>query len=459
MINTIRSEYSHYSPLWQRVRDVVAGEDQVKQKGRTYLPSKIRDNADYLNYLSRAIFVNYTGKILNLSLGQLFRNLPTLTNIPYYLSEDVDLRGTSITNWSRFIARELMITNRVGLWIDYSNVLDRPYISTYKAEEIINWYYADTADGISDLQYVILSGFNNVVENFEVKQVKTYTVLYLNENEQFTVDRYQENQSIKSKDKLELLSSVVPVCDGQPLDFIPFVILDLNGQPDSIHNSPLLDVANLNLAHYRDSADHQTRLHLFAIPTIITKGYNSKDNPIFPLCGTAEVDTQYGDVKFLELSATNPLADELKRKEETISQIGSSFLSGAGRYVASAQTAQINQEADFCTLSDISNSMSEQITKVLNILAIWLSEQETAEPLVIRYNTVFEEPSLVQGQLTELMSAVLSGVISYDAFYHQLYKNKFYPAGSTIEQEKEAIKQSQKDIIDNRSQIPGYTTS
>lgn len=457
MITTIRSEYSHFAPLWQRVRDVVAGEDQVKTKARTYLPSVLKGETEYRNYLSRSVFINYTGKILNLSLGQLFRNLPTVANLPDYIAADIDLRGTNLPNWSRFIARELMITNRVGLWVDYSDTTGRPYISTYKAEEIINWHYANTSDGIADLQYVILSGFDNIVEDYEIKQVKTYTVVYLNDEGQFTVDRYKENHAARNKEKLELISSVVPVCDGQPLDFIPFAILDLTGQPDSIHNAPLLDVANLNLAHYRDSADHQTRLHLFALPTVVTKGYNPQDKQAFPLCGVADVG-QNGDAKLLELSAANPLAEELKRKEEAIAQIGSSFMSGSGRYVASAQTASINQEADFCTLSDISNSLSEQISKVLNVLAIWLTDQETADPISVKYNTVFEEPSLIQGQLTELVGAVSTGLISYDAFYHQLEKNKFYPAGWDSDREKVAIKQSQRDLIDNRSQIPGYTT-
>ena len=87
MITTIRSEYNHFAPLWQRVRDVVAGEDQVKLKGRMYLPSAISKEKDYKNYLARSIFVNYTGKILNLSLGQLFRNLPTVGNLRNILKQ------------------------------------------------------------------------------------------------------------------------------------------------------------------------------------------------------------------------------------------------------------------------------------------------------------------------------------------------------------------------------------
>lgn len=448
-ITTIHNEYSSTSDLWQRVRDCVAGEDCIRQHGRKYLPSLIRVEKDYLNYLGRAIYINYTGRILNLSLGQMFRNAPQ-HNLPDYLADDIDLRGTNITNWSRFVASELMQTNRLGLWIDYSDTLGRPYISTYRAEEILNWHYGDSPDGLDALQFVILGGYINQVKDFEVKQAKTYTVLQLNEDGHYQVDRYETADNGKD---LILASSIVPAVDGKPLTFIPFLIMDVSGDPEHCHHAPLLDICNLNLAHYRDSADHQTRLHMFALPTVVTKGWTNKEP--FPLCGVADVGVG-GNAMLLELSADNPLSDEMKRKEEAISMLGSSMLSGRGRYVSSAQTADIQQDGDNATLADIAVSMSEQVTKALRILSMWLSDQEITEDLSIQYNTIFEEPSLASNQLTELTSAVLSGLISYDTFYYQLNKYKFFAPGTDIETEKAAIKQTQIDLINNRGQIPGY---
>ena len=72
-------EYSTYLDEWRMVQDCCDGQRAIKKKRTKYLPSMegvSEVDTRYVNYLSRAVFVNFTGKTRDGLTGAIFRNHP-----------------------------------------------------------------------------------------------------------------------------------------------------------------------------------------------------------------------------------------------------------------------------------------------------------------------------------------------------------------------------------------------
>ena len=160
MIDTIKQGYNYYQKQWTKVRDVIeGGTEKLKDKSVAYLPKLPgQTQYDYDAYLQRAQFINFSTRTFTAFVGQIFRKDPVITNFNHTdFLEDVDLCGTNIDYYTREILAELLKVNRVGVLVDYSEEMKRPYLTTYKAENIINWR-TGKVNGINQLSLVVLKG-------------------------------------------------------------------------------------------------------------------------------------------------------------------------------------------------------------------------------------------------------------------------------------------------------------
>lgn len=449
-------DYEAFKDSWQLCRDVAEGALCVKRKGSKYLPKGRMTDNDYADYLYRAEFVGYVGKILDFSAGQLNRNPAQTSGIPEEILNDVDLCGNSLSAFINHMARELMTVERIGLWCDYSVEKQRPYMVTVKAENIIKWHYGYVSTGEKVLTSVVLKTEEETFDAATCDSTKEvrYIVLRLNENGYFQKDTYAEDN--KAKDGVRCLDAdpVIPVAGikGEPLTFIPFAIVSAQGTPERVHTAPMYPVADVNLSLYRSMASREQLLFYYGMPTGIAKGW--PQNTPFPIGGVAAFDIG-GDFSFAQIQVDDAIDRAIQSKKDEIAQLGSSFLSGRGKYVASATTADINQEGDNASLATLANTISRALTEAFGRMTIYA--YDGLEAPSIKVNTEFEEPELSQGELTELGQEVAAGRMSFDVYYYNLERNKMYPSGWTLEQELAALKTTAQNIASNRTEIPGYS--
>ena len=81
----------------------------------------------------------------------------------------------------------------------------------------------------------------------------------------------QDRYTVPSLDKLEEASpnspTITPTMKGVTIDRIPFFFTNsINNKPE-YQKPPLLDIAYINIAHFRNSADEEHGLHFTALPT------------------------------------------------------------------------------------------------------------------------------------------------------------------------------------------------
>lgn len=454
-LSTPCAEYAKFEPSWRKTRDVAAGPIAVKGARDKYLPKGYMTDAQYTDYLERAYFVGYVDKIIDYGAGQLLRNDPAIKGIPDDIANNIDLCGNSISDMVDHMFRELSVVERIGIWHDYSEQKARPYVVTVKAENIIKWNYGYLDSGEKVLTSVVLLSEDASVDptTYDVVTEPRVIVLYLDDAAVFHKATYKIVSKNDGKTE-ELIEDIVPVAGigGKPLNYIPFKIVSAKGTPEHIHSAPMHSVAEVNLSLYRSMASREQLLFYYGMPTGVAKGWEKKDP--FPIGGVAAFDKD-GDFHFAQIQVGGEVDKAIADKKEEIAQLGSSFLSGRGRYVASAETSQNNREGDEATLSSLANTISRALTDILTLATIY--KHDGLEDPSVSVNTEFEEPELVQGELTELGVEVAAGRMSFDTYFSTLKKNKVYPPEWTKEQEIAAIEQTAKMIANNRTQIPGLT--
>ena len=335
-VNSTNPAYDEYSKYWERIEDVIEGQDAIHDKGTYYLPKlKDQSDTDYEAYKKRAFFYNATGRTLEGLKGLLFRK-PVQIDSPANMQsiiDDITLTGMSLEQFIKDIAEDAIAINTYGILVDipFINTIGmtqaevsalniRPYIREYDAKSIINWKM-----GLVNNKYVLTMAV--VTEDFEIAKnefqsdIETrYRVLDLFEG------KYRQRVfRIDDKGNDELISEQFPIINGRYFDYIPFIF------DTDIECPPLLDLANTNIAHYRINADYEHGCHYTGLPTAVVSGYQKQDSSEKLYIGSQSAwvfpDPQ-ASAKFLEFTGQGlgALERNLDRKEQHMAILGARLL-------------------------------------------------------------------------------------------------------------------------------------
>lgn len=275
--------YLKYQLQWTTILDVLAGEKQIKEKGQLYLPLVDVENDTtafsdrYDAYKGRAVFYNATARTLNGVVGQVFSKPPT-TEFPdksEYLLTDPAGSGTTLAQQAKAVLWDVMSTGRAGLWVDFPTTAGavtqaevdsgkvRPVVLHYHAQDIINWR-TKVIDAKTVLTLVVLrEDYVDETDEFTMVIRDQYRVLRLTETEDgwiYTTQTYRDGQAISDV-------ATPRQQNGLPLQEIPFVFVGINNNDSVVDTPPLYDLAILNLAHYRNSADYEEACFMMGQPT------------------------------------------------------------------------------------------------------------------------------------------------------------------------------------------------
>ena len=160
-VNSKHPDYEKAFPVWTLCDDFIAGTRAVKAKGEKYLPRPNPDDTSrtalkrYENYKDRAVFYEYSSKIVNKYLGLAFKQDPMveIAEVLQGLITNADGQGTSLYHLAQKGLKSLLVNARFGVWVDYPKVDNpnqisasqmmsdgiRPKLLFYPAKSIINW--------------------------------------------------------------------------------------------------------------------------------------------------------------------------------------------------------------------------------------------------------------------------------------------------------------------------------
>jgi hypothetical protein len=478
-VNSTHPEYDLHKNKWQRARDVLAGEDNIKDAGIRYLPKIVgHSNEEYAFYQLRARFVNFTGRTLEGLHGMIFRKDPTIA-LPAELKkiqDDIDLDGSSITEYAKDAVRQILSVGRGGTLVDWADDEQRPYFCFYKAEDIWNWA-CQRINSRTVVTLIVLKEFttdppppgymiapvaqgdqipdyNDPFESHATPQLRVLRLLAGDPTPQnaaplkFTIELYRFlKKDGKGKGEWILTETIVPTRAGQPLQIIPFVFHGSIDNDCCVDRVPLEDIMSVNLHHYRIDADLNHGLYFCGNPTPVACGFPPKtDLKIGPSVAWV-TDQAQAHAEYLEFSGQGmkPITDELDRDQNIMAVLGARLLEQQKREVEAADTVRIRQGGEASTLMNTVNSCSESIEQALQIAFWWMTrtDQKPSDldgQVSFSLNTDFIATPIDAQLLTALMQLYQAGGIDLDSLVWNLKQGEVMQPDKTVEQVIAAIK-------------------
>lgn len=423
--NYTRPEYDAYLPKWTRVRDAVAGEDAVKAKTTDYLPDPDETNVTdptgcnhrYKQYLRRAVYYNATGRTLSGLVGVAFANWPQIELGTHKgLLQDVDGSGVGIVNQAQWLLSDVLQTGRAGLLADFTRLDEatrkrirtvadaeaagvRAVITAYAAESILTWETQGTT-----LTRVVLKESATEYEGGEVQQIPQLRELVLIGGK-YSVNIWQKRSEAGQYLQVDKIDVGLP--------YIPFAFVGATNNDQWPDQPPLLDLANMNLHHYRNSADYEESAFLMGQPQFIVSGVDEEwrlANPSVTfgsrsaLCLPANADAKLAQV------APNTLAKEaMDTKQEQMQQLGARLL-GKGEATKTATQSASETKASYSVLSLACDNVSAAYTRALQWLNTW-GRTGLATKVGLSIDTQFNDLTLDANAIRETVAAWQAGLV------------------------------------------------
>lgn len=280
-VATLHEDYSKHVEAIKIARDCVAGSDAVKAE--KYLPTLTESGDKNINadYKARADFIGFTAMTHEGMLGMAYRKDPIMKLTPdiKVIEENANGGGLSLDQLSRRVTSDLLVSGRCGLLVDYPETASditkaeeqsqniQARIVFYDSESIINWR-SEMIGGVKKLVLVVLQEKIEIIEpdGFKSETKDQYRVLRYSVAKGYTYQLYNDKGE-------SLPAGEIPVkAQSEPRDSIPFTFVGSVNNDDQIDRSPLRDLADLNLSHYRSSADFEQSSHYTGQPLYTIKG-------------------------------------------------------------------------------------------------------------------------------------------------------------------------------------------
>lgn len=474
-VNTEHYEYRKYNEKWKRCRDVSNGQDAVHGAGEIYLP-KLKDQSsdEYSAYKLRALFFNATWRTIAGMSGMLFRKQPR-TVVPSAIEEllkDVSLSEQPLELLALEAAIEVFITGRVGILVDYpmvdtdrmtladAKVMNlRPTMKLYQAESIINWKLRQIGNKATVVQVRLKEEHTVNVNEFEEDTEALYRVLDLDGSGYYRMRLFRCKDGANSsssgavadslpKTEEQVGGDIYPLLGGKPMRAIPFYPIGVDGIKWQCDEPPLIDMVDVNLSHYRVTADYEHGCHFTGLPTPYVAGHTFANKPngqpsgeklyvgqshawVFP-----KPETKVGYLEFAGQGLTE-LRENLKEKKEMMAVLGARMLEQQKRDAETVEVASLHRSGEESVLGSISNSLSMGVKSALKTFVEWAGADSSEVEFTI--NKDFFPIRMQPAEVTALVSAWMSRAFSKQVLFDNLKRGQIIPDEAEFEEEEGKI--------------------
>lgn len=404
-IDTTLKLYRDKLPKVMQVYDCI--NEMVKDRGVLYLPKPDPDNASpenttrYNQYKARAVFVNVVKRTHDGMMGAVYRKAPTI-ELPQaidYLEEDADGAGMGITQFSRRVLSNTMQSGRGAILVDYPPRPDdltaagtkdlKATLVEYKFENIINW----REDGGDLVMVVLRETYETSDDGFEFEVKDQYREL-----------RLEDGAYIQRlwRDGVVVETIEPTMFNGSRWEFIPFTFVGTVNNDSELDPSLLYSLSELNIGHYRNSADLEENCFIHGQLTLgvvseMSGAEFKESNPNGIQVGSRRGHFLGKGGNFVAIQAEpNQLADKLmERKEQQMLAIGARLIEqGGGNETAEGVRARTG--ADSANLSSLAHNVSSAMRQAL----MWASDFMGAsdQDVTFRLNQEFY-PDTIDAQM------------------------------------------------------------
>ena len=470
-VNTTHKEYDRVSPMWKRVRDCYGGRDRMLSAGNEYVPDLVAllentiKGSTNSDYRKRGSFYNAVTRTVQGMNGHIFQDPPKALDVTPAVEEylkDVTLSGINLELFAMEAGRQIFQVSRYGIFVEMPpEGGERPYLIPYTAEHIINWRTA-RFKGDDVLTMVVLHEEvceNDLSDPFKPMEIVQYRVLYLDAENIYRQQEWRENPDKKG----EFVGGAIitPTRRGVPLSFIPFVFLGATTITPLMEEPMMKDIADVNIAHWRNSVDFEHGLHLVALPTPWCSGLKgvAEGEPIRIGPSTVwELELQ-GQAGMLEFTGQGlgSLEKSMDKKERQMATLGARLLEDAPDSSETATGVRMRRSGDYGTIKTVGAVLEEGISVAVRIMAWWDSIEDKVSDVKARVelNKNYLQIKATAQDVLAAFAALQAGKMSFETWYELLRTGGWTRKGVEVEQEREDIEKDKPKEPEKPEVVPG----
>lgn len=268
-VSTQKPEYELYAHEWKLIDNLC-----YKRNVEQYLIELNPDDQSTENrtrnahYQKRAIYYNIIGNTYRGLLGSAFNKRPEI-DLPqplHYLIDNVDGKGVSLIQQAQSLTGEVIRKGRAGMFVSFPKLGEGEQASRQQmltgemaariemidAKDIINWKTRRVGNS-EVLSLVVFQQYEDSSDSiFDTDYQMYYRVLFLDENGHYNDQKWRY---VKDNEFTLESDSIPRTGQGTPWYVIPFTFVGSENNDDTVDFPPLTDLAEVNVGHYRNSAD------------------------------------------------------------------------------------------------------------------------------------------------------------------------------------------------------------
>ncbi len=477
---------------WRKIRDCIEGEDRIKRRRNLYMPMpKAQDPEQYFRYIDRSSFYGVCDRTVRGLVGLVFRINPRikLPDVIEGIKEFATPEGNPLDTLIRDTLREVLSLGRYGLLVEMPTEQafigeSIPYIAPYKAEMIWRWdEVLNPNTGKRVLVRLILEedpATNRGTETTWLRELfleverdedgnPTSVPIY---KQQLWKTEQAEKQQLDTASSIGLLAEerrgiegfervgdeIIPMMMGKPLNEIPFWFINTYNLLARPEKPPMLDLANVNLAHWRNSADYEQLLHKVGQPTPwVASNHQDVERPTDIGANSFWWLPEGATVGLLEISGQGAQSFEraMDRKEQQMAALGASLIRNQERANVTAETTRLQKTGEISVLSSAVQNVQTGIKSALSFAAMWAGASEKEiEDLQAELNSDFFDTRMEAAEVQALVAAWQSGAFSKETLHARLQEGEIIAPDRTFEEEQEAIEREGEDFGAASAEVP-----
>ena len=493
-----RQELQNVLPLYDLVQDCIGGSRRIKTVKDKYLPrpnstdTSVENMARYEAYLTRAVFYNVTRRTVFALVGQIFLRQPQVDTPTGLQVLNLDATGENVTlaQVAQKVGQDVLSIGRSGLHVDFpttgatitkANQTDyRPTITSYNGRDIVNWRKALRGTRTVYTLIVVREDYTTGDDGFEARTGSQYKVMRLIPkgelaallaNERPDEDNGDALNSLDVSDatdvyRLEvwrgsgdgtmanaaafaLAEAYYPKgSDGNYLNEIPWMFVGAEQNDDSVDHPPMADLAEINVAHYRNSADYEESCFLVGQPTPFVSGVTEEWNANV-LKGTIQLGSRGvialpngGTAGLLQAEANGLVQEAMAAKERQMVALGAKLVEQR-QVQRTATEAQMEGTADTSILANIASNVGTAIEWALKKACVFTGDNPDNVSFIL--NTEFDLTRMDPQERAELLEEWVTGAIAFEEMRSNLRRG-----GVATLDDKEALAAIQQEQADKQ---------
>ena len=426
-IDTVHPDYALELKDWVKIEDITRRRNLHKYLLYLNPQDKSKDNeARNQQYRERAIFYAITSQTVSGMIGTMFRKFPNLS-VPKtleYVLRNIDGANTSIYQQSQGLCDDVIRKSRAGLYVAYppvdgpisqADMIEGRYVATihrFEPEQIINWRVV-TENATTKLKFVVLEEYKEKPDQYTTDRYRTLRELYLDDD-----GIYKERHWSDLDGSLSVVDQVTPTdAQGNVWREIPFMFVGSENNDAKVDRSVMLPLVELNIGHYRNSADWEDSVWYCGQPqpwmSNVTEDHLQLMKQYGMYVGSREVlGVPDGGAFSFAAAPPNPLVRQaMQDKVEMMLALGARIIQPGGAARTATEIAG-QREAQHSILSLIAQNTSEAYTQCLQWAGRYMgvSDNDMAD-IGYEINSDFVAVESSPQELQQMMAGFIQGTI------------------------------------------------